>query len=570
VGAATGQLTIASNSSTNGTAVIGLSGTGIVPPQAVVVAVTPTTVSMTAGANQQFASSVTGTSNTAVTWTASGTGCSGTTCGTISSTGLYIAPVAAPSPGTVTITATSVADPSKSASASVTIVPPFGATYYLAPAANGGNDSNNGLSPAAPWLTPNHAVNCGDVLIAAAGDYNSVNFYNQKWGTVTCASGNNVAWVQCATPFACSISSSTQAAMSISASYWGIQGWILNTTKGGGGCLAIAPSYDKTSEIHHIIVANSIANGCIDDGFAINNGYGTTPTVGVDYVAFVGNIAYATGGASTSCAAGISFYSPVASDTLPGTHLYAGGNFSYGNTSNCGDGEGIIFDTFDGVEAGWPTQVPYSQQAVAEDNLLVYNDGPGLQIDFNENGTGAPWSRVYFTHNTVAYNGLGPSTSNVCGEIIESSTVTTESTANLVSAPTQYCFGGSSVMHYGDLVAYSTAGTIKVYNEFAYSAFGNGVSSSGSTGFVAGPNNTTNTNPSFANSVAPSAPSCGSYSTTTACMATVIANFTPTDAAAKSYGYQIPSNMSVHNPLFPQWLCNVTNFPAGLVTMGCI
>jgi len=131
VGPATGQLMIASNSSANGTAVIGLSGTGAAAP-VVAVGVTPTSVSTSVGGTQQFAASVTGTSNTAVTWTASGTGCSGATCGAISSTGLYIAPATVPSSAIVTITATSVSDPSKSASASVTIVPPQAASYNLA------------------------------------------------------------------------------------------------------------------------------------------------------------------------------------------------------------------------------------------------------------------------------------------------------------------------------------------------------------------------------------------------------------------------------------------------------
>src|ERR1019366_6632659 len=122
----------------------------------IVVAVTPASVSTTVGTTQQFAASVTGTSNTAVTWTESGTGCSGATCGTISSTGLYTVPATAPSPATVTITAASVSDPRKFASATVTIVLPAGTTYYLAPASAGGNDANNGLSPDAPWLSPNH------------------------------------------------------------------------------------------------------------------------------------------------------------------------------------------------------------------------------------------------------------------------------------------------------------------------------------------------------------------------------------------------------------------------------
>jgi hypothetical protein len=52
-------------------------------------------------------------------------------------------------------------------------------------------------------------------------------------------------------------------------------------------------------------------------------------------------------------------------------------------------------------------------------------------------------------------------------------------------------------------------------------------------------------------------------------MATVIANFTPTTAAAKAYGYQIPGTASIYDPLYPQWLCNVT-LPAGLVTPGCL
>jgi hypothetical protein len=51
-------------------------------------------------------------------------------------------------------------------------------------------------------------------------------------------------------------------------------------------------------------------------------------------------------------------------------------------------------------------------------------------------------------------------------------------------------------------------------------------------------------------------------------MASMIANFTPTASAAKSLGYQQPSNTNVYDSLFPQWVCNV-NLPAGLVTKGC-
>ncbi|MGA9472154.1 MAG: choice-of-anchor D domain-containing protein [Terriglobales bacterium] len=137
-GAATGQLAIASNSSTNSAAVIHLSGTGT-PAPAVSVAVTPASASVVLGASQQFAASVTGTSNTAVTWTLSGKGCSGTACGTVSSGGLYTAPATVPSTATVTITATSVSDPSKSGSAvvGITLAQPFLSTSpWNTPVAN--------------------------------------------------------------------------------------------------------------------------------------------------------------------------------------------------------------------------------------------------------------------------------------------------------------------------------------------------------------------------------------------------------------------------------------------------
>jgi hypothetical protein len=51
-------------------------------------------------------------------------------------------------------------------------------------------------------------------------------------------------------------------------------------------------------------------------------------------------------------------------------------------------------------------------------------------------------------------------------------------------------------------------------------------------------------------------------------MAQVIADYTPTVAAAKSYGYQPVSLTNTPDPLYPQWLCNVT-LPSGLVTPGC-
>jgi len=549
-GAATGQLTFTSNSSTNATAIISLSGTGTAP---VAVAVAPSTVSTATGATQQFAASVTGTSNTAVTWTVSGTGCSGAICGSISSTGLYTSPATAPSPATAIITATSVSDPSKSASAAVEIVPPTGNTYYLAPAGTGGNDSNSGLSPGTPWLTPNHAVNCGDVLVAAAGVYLGLNFTYSKWGTVNCPTGNSVAWLKCATFDGCKITATGTSVMgvAISKSYWGVQGFEVTATQDTNACFFAYPYSGAT--IHHIIFANNICNGAFAGGItSSSNG-----SAGVDYLVIIGNAVYNAAQGTVNCNSGISVGAPSPSNSLSGTHIYVAGNFSWSNVDGnpCGgsassDGEGIIFDTF--------SQNSYNQQAVIDNNVSLFNGGRGIQAYLN------PSAKIYFRHNTAFGNNTQAKQVNLgnCGEIELSTSVSSEVFLNL--AETNSPAGCDSNTVYAFMVA-SGNNTDYVYQNDGYDASGNNFAMASSTGYTAGPNNLT-VNPQFASPVAPGAPSCGSATSVPNCMATLIADFTPT--AAKGYGYQTPSSTPVYDPLFPQWLCNV-NLPTGLVTLGC-
>src|SRR6266849_7875871 len=83
----------------------------------VTISVAPMAVSVAAGNTQQFTATVTGASNTAVTWSIAG----GASNGSISRSGLYTAPATAPNPPTVTVTATAQPDATKSASASVTV-----------------------------------------------------------------------------------------------------------------------------------------------------------------------------------------------------------------------------------------------------------------------------------------------------------------------------------------------------------------------------------------------------------------------------------------------------------------
>jgi hypothetical protein len=90
------------------------------------VAVSPSSSTLQVGKSQGFTATLQNdTQNKGVTWSLSGGGCSGSSCGTLSNataTGVtYTAPAAVPSPATVTLLATSVANTTKSSSAIITV-----------------------------------------------------------------------------------------------------------------------------------------------------------------------------------------------------------------------------------------------------------------------------------------------------------------------------------------------------------------------------------------------------------------------------------------------------------------
>ncbi len=107
--------------SRNGVSSITISG----PTGAIAVAISPAYAflppSTGTPSTQQFAATVTGSSNTTVTWSVSGQGCAGAACGSVNASGLFTAPTAAPSPNAISVVATSGADPAKSASAIVAL-----------------------------------------------------------------------------------------------------------------------------------------------------------------------------------------------------------------------------------------------------------------------------------------------------------------------------------------------------------------------------------------------------------------------------------------------------------------
>jgi hypothetical protein len=465
------------------------------------------------------------------------------------------------SQGSYTLSATSSGLTAATSTSFIVTSPP--ATYYLSP---NGNDSNSGLSASSPWLSPNHPVNCGDVIIAASGAYSASNFNTGNWGTVTCILGNNVAWLQCAAFDSCKISATASDGIWVDESYWGVQGWEITTsTSVNAACFHAGPKLSAPVTVHHIIFADDVANGCMGGGFTA---YNNSTTASVDYIAYVGNIAYDSARGNGECYSGFNIYQPIASDNNLGTHLYIGGNFSYSNLDPdpCGgttptDGEGVILDTFDFSHNGG---TPYAQQTLVKDNILVNNGGRGIEVYNNSAGTAhAP---IIITQNTSWGNLTDPNQNDAgCGEVALETASDTQAYGNLVSTKSATGCGTNPIYA---LSVQSGDATDTVDSNFAFGLNGNNTYLANSGAFAYGSNNILGTNPNFANATVPGAPSCQNTSNVPNCMAALVSNFVPTATGAQAFGYQAPGSTASPDPLFPQWLCSV-KLPAGLVTLGC-
>src|SRR5215472_9829654 len=128
------------------------------------VSISPSLVTLATLATQPFTATVSGTTNTAVSWQVNGVAGGNSAVGVITTTipgttgeSLYLGPASVPSPASVSVTAVSQADPTKSATATVNIEVPSrsGATFYVSTT---GNDANAGTL-STPWRTIQHAAN---------------------------------------------------------------------------------------------------------------------------------------------------------------------------------------------------------------------------------------------------------------------------------------------------------------------------------------------------------------------------------------------------------------------------
>ena len=117
----------------------------VTAPAGVSVAIGPRQAGLTTSQLQQFAATVTGTTNTAVKWKVDGIDYGNATVGSIDAHGLYAPPANA---GVHTVTATSVADASKTAGASVAVTDLTGiATQRYDSARSGQNTAEYALTP---------------------------------------------------------------------------------------------------------------------------------------------------------------------------------------------------------------------------------------------------------------------------------------------------------------------------------------------------------------------------------------------------------------------------------------
>jgi hypothetical protein len=298
--------------------------------------------------------------------------------------------------------------------------------HYMDPA---GNDACNGTSPSlgssgnCAWLTPNGngALVCGDVILAATGNYtnNGIVVTRQPTG---CTSGSTtggfdgaggifVVYVLCATAYACVIPAYNgtngggqgSAGFQIQASNWAVEGWhvsVDNTVVTSDACFQTATT-TATALFHHTIFANNIASNC-GYGFGVGEIGVVSTTGGVDYSAFLGNMTYQANqrndGNETASLVFVNMSNSDASTTAIRSIMK--GNFAINNNPGANgapsDVEGMMRDT------------PQSHDTVGidvvRDNVIYGSGGPGLQLTNQNVGASATPYTFDASYNTMYGN----------------------------------------------------------------------------------------------------------------------------------------------------------------------
>src|ERR1700722_16096735 len=318
----------------------------------------------------------------------------------------------ATSAATVPIVAASPGSPPPPVSGSV----PFVAlhTYYMSP---NGSDSNNGLTAATAWATANHAVSCGDVIVAAAGSYPDLQGFGKvsncpsTSGGIDGAGGVYFATLLCggSNVGACNIT--TKAATSgntvgieIAKNNWAVEGWYVNTSGHGRAF----EGYGCGGVIHHVAFINDVSANNLQA--TDTNDCGKAGSYGVDYFATVGVIAQ-NSAQDPICLAAVDVVGPGVFDAVAGTHYFIYGNFAYASVSpSCrtkSDGEDYMADTWDFHKV--------NTQGIFANNIGFAADRMCIQTFWQNSSANTPKIKIY--NNTCFKNNNYTGGDNLDGEI---------------------------------------------------------------------------------------------------------------------------------------------------------
>lgn len=463
--------------------------------------------------------------------------------------------------------------------------------HYMAPASAGGSDSNDGLAATAggghgPWISPNHSMNCGEVIIAVPGAYSanaststsspgfgSVSNCPSTTGGIDGAGGIYYAVVLCGgtdlaptgtTSCNITVTSSVYGAVDIRANHWAMEGWVVN----GGGSLSRAFQCNATANgtIQYIYQAeiNDIAYNS-NFGFAINDGAinQNIPGNGCDYWSVVGDIAQ-NAAQDGICLAAIDAAGPSPFDSNPGTHILFYGNFAYAQVNT---GCRTSFDTEDYMFDAWDAH-DYQQQGVVWNNIGYDADRNCIELTDHEANVGSPSVKIY---NNSCFQNNTHQADFVDGEINVGPTANgfswiTIIQNNITYQPLTAATGGGKVAAYtqdfSGAVSLTVGGSgsqnwFRANNSSCTLAFCNTTFDAESSQSVAALGTNTYTNPSFTNTTdllanQIGAPNCSGFTNTTACMGwnantstlttpSVISDLVPTAGGSASKGYQLPS-----------------------------
>jgi hypothetical protein len=261
--------------------------------------------------------------------------------------------------------------------------------HFMDPAGDDGCDGTTPTVVSCPsgghgaWASPNHAMNCGDVIVAAKGTYAAD---LSVWGVVSncpsttggidrtggihmavllCGgidlSTTNGCNVNCATVSPCPVPGfNPQVGIALTESHWAVEGWTVTC----GTALATGPGCVGLS-------VNGLAPGCSagtsieqafinDVTFNVGQGFETVScndVRGPDYDAVVGSIfqnamQWNFNNNGGLCSGAVDIIAPGRADATTGnTHFFMYNNFSYNNLElSCDahfDGEDFLTDTLD-------------------------------------------------------------------------------------------------------------------------------------------------------------------------------------------------------------------------------